>query len=215
MFNNDELVLIACHIPLKTLFNFCLSCKRAYAKVWNNNAFWRRKVIMDFNREEEINLYTILFKEMKEKSVYFYILKLYEVKREWRLAENVYEIYYLKNINKTDNGIRRIPRKLCLPFLNNLFLGHNSIEVIPDDLYLPKLEQIYLHCNKIRTIPKNLKLPSLTHMQLSYNYIKEIPAELTLPELLYLTIGNNQVDEKPINHNFHPQCIIDIRSSDD
>ncbi len=150
-FNNDELFLIAIHLDLPTLINFC-STNRQYRKLCNTRV-WKYRLEKDFSN------YLDSFPNLNERNKYKLLYDLQIIKGAIGIKENLIEIYNLQQVNSSDNEIREIPKEISqLHNLQQLYLNNNKIEKIPKEIgQLVNLRTLFLSNNKIKEIPQEVR----------------------------------------------------------
>ncbi|GAG60386.1 unnamed protein product, partial [marine sediment metagenome] len=143
---------LAMEMNYPDLINFCLSNKRINQKVCNQEYFWKYKLNRDFFEYKN----SFLDKNVKEKYKLLYSLDV--VNREWKLNENLVELYYTKILDLENNRIKEIPKEIGnLVNLEWLNLDKNQIKEIPKEIgNLVNLNQLSLHINQIEKIPKEI-----------------------------------------------------------
>ncbi len=213
-FNKDELFLLAIHMDLPTLLNFCVTDKR-HEQFCNTNRIW------DYKLQKEFSEYKNDFKDMTSKEKYKLLYGLNILKKHLKLNASLVWIYNTPILNLEYRMIEHIPKEISLlKNLQILNLGNtygarfnlqhlnddeinnlrNKIKILPKEIgQLKKLAYINLRDNKIKTLPKEIgQLTNLKELHLEENKIEYIPEEIgRLYNLEELDLHSNKIKFVP------------------
>jgi hypothetical protein len=143
---------IAADLP--DLLRLCQSNKDINRKLCQQDAIWNRKLKRDFGEYLDFQAGYPDFKPIFEKSkkeYYTFLYRLNKIKTVWKLKDNLYELYYLPELNLDNRSIKIIPKEIGqLHNLQTLYLADNQIESIPKEIgQLHNLKVLTLSGNPI------------------------------------------------------------------
>lgn len=205
-FNTDELFLVAIHLDLPDLMNFCLINKQT-VKLCQKDRIWNYKLqndfpdySNDFNTISNINgeiINNIRSKLNKYKLLY----ELNKIKEIFNLKYNLVKLYNLQEFFAHFEKIEVIPKEICkLRNLRRLILSDNRIQFLPTEIgHLQNLKTFDLSNNRIENLPKEIgDLQNLEILYLSDNKIKSLPKQIGhLQNLEILYLNKNKIETLP------------------
>ena len=95
--NNDLIMEFCLYLSISDIFNFSIINKKNYNLIWNNEIFWRKKNLKDFNfcQINENKFVHRLLKKYSEDPQYYYSKSIYENdKYVSKLLKEVFNVYF-------------------------------------------------------------------------------------------------------------------------
>ena len=181
----DVLCIIAMKLELFDLFRWCISSKKIYKDVFNNDNFWRNRLMMDYPnykdfKTQNFNINSLSPKiplklplKLPLKKSYFFLYQLTFIKKLWGTCKNEYDIFLSEELDLSRKNLIRVP-SLDLPNLKFLDLDNNQLEEVPS-FNLPNLECLDLTNNRLVEVP-SFNLPNLRVLYLYKNRLTKIPS---------------------------------------
>lgn len=191
--NQDMLIEILSHIPLRDKIHSSKVCKKWYHL--NKYIYQNQSIEID-----NLNLDIIKFnKWSKNHNITYKIIYTGDL---INLIEMI-DVTKVVELDLTKNDYTTLPQELALfKNLKILHLGYNRFETIPDSVFdLKNLIKLDMFCNQIqiKCIPKEIsQLTKLEILELDGNAIEKLPDSIgELKNLKRLNLGANLISQLP------------------
>lgn len=222
--NQDLIIEILSHLPLKDKVNSALICKEWYQL--NKYIYTKQPINLEykhFNTENfikwsngkifDINLYihdidTEYGLEFKILDKFFHRIRLLNLFRNKIYNFPVYipSLIHLQHLRITNNYLEIIPDSIQqLTLLKILDLSDNNIKFFPESVTkLPNLEILLIDYNIIEHVPECINnMKKLTKLDLSNNCIITISDTIQLDKLIHLSLSSNKIENISITKCFN------------
>ncbi len=195
-FNKDELFLLAIHMDLPELLNFCQTSSK-HRKLCNTDRIWEYKLEKEFPGYKQ----SVHFKDMTLREKYKTLYALRKLNSELNLKMDLVELYKSEVFMEINKEFKSLPKEIgILKNVKDMYLTNSKLTTLPGEIgQLKNLEKLYIPRNQIETLPVEMKnLINLKNLGLNYNNLTHIPEIIfEIPNLEELILSSNKIKVIP------------------